>query len=135
MEEYNTMTTRGIREYRSYSGNGKYSSYGLASSYGEWNRTAYLTAAQLSACDTISEGGYMGGTNAGYNRGSGTGYNYDGLIYFITSEVSHTEYRYRGRMQIFTYYFRKVEEKESSTQISSSDTISNVQEWVKYRPR
>ncbi len=135
MEEYNTMTTKGIREYRSYSVNGNYSSYGLSSQYAEWHRTAYLTAAQLAACGTIDEGGYMGGTNAGYNRGSGTGYNVDGLIYFITSEVSHTEYRYRGRMQIFTYYFRKVEEKESSTLISSSNTISNVQEWVKYRPR
>lgn len=60
MEEYNTMTTKGSMEYRSYSVNGNYSSYGLSSAYKEFHRTAYLTADQLAACSTISEGGYMG---------------------------------------------------------------------------
>ncbi len=33
---------------------------------------------------------------------------------------------------IYTYYFYKMENKESATEVKSSDTISNIQKWVKY---
>ena len=46
--------------------------------------------------------------------------------------VTHTEYRYADRSKVYTYYYQKVEEKESATQVTASDTISNVQKWVQY---
>lgn len=49
--------------------------------------------------------------------------------------VTHTEYRYRNRSKVYTYYYKKVEPKESSTEVSASDTISNVKKWVQYRAK
>lgn len=46
--------------------------------------------------------------------------------------VTHTEYRYRDRSKVYTYYHTKTEAMESSTEIVASDTISNVQKWVQY---
>ena len=46
--------------------------------------------------------------------------------------VTHTEYRYADRSKIYTYYYQKIEAKETTTEISASDTVSNVQKWVKY---
>lgn len=45
----------------------------------------------------------------------------------------YTQYRYRERSKIYTYYFRKTETKESSTQVTAGGNISNVREYVKYR--
>lgn len=44
----------------------------------------------------------------------------------------YTEYQYRDRYQIYTYYFKKVESKESLTEVRTSDSISNVNKWVRY---
>ncbi len=49
--------------------------------------------------------------------------------------VTHTEYRYRDRSKVYTYYHTKTEAKESATAITASDTISNVQKWVQYRAK
>lgn len=46
--------------------------------------------------------------------------------------VTHTEYRYRDRSLIYTYYHTKTEAMESNTAVAESDTISNVQKWVRY---
>ena len=46
--------------------------------------------------------------------------------------VTHTEYRYRERSLIYTYYHTKTEAMESNTAIAESDTIRNVQKWVQY---
>lgn len=47
--------------------------------------------------------------------------------------VTHTEYRYRTRSLIYTYYHTKTEAKESSTEVTPSSTISNVKKYVMYR--
>lgn len=48
----------------------------------------------------------------------------------------HTEYRYRTRSKVYTYYFKKTESKESNTEIlpyqNSDIMVDNVQKWVKY---
>ncbi len=44
----------------------------------------------------------------------------------------YTQYTYRDRYKIYTYYFKKVESKESSTEVRTSDSISNVNKWVRY---
>lgn len=46
--------------------------------------------------------------------------------------VTHTEYRYRDRQLVYTYYHEKTETKESQTQVFESDTISNIQMWNQY---
>ena len=43
-----------------------------------------------------------------------------------------TQYRYADRSKIYTYYFKKTEQKESTSEIQESDSVSNVQKWVKY---
>lgn len=50
----------------------------------------------------------------------------------VTSTNYKTQYRYRDRSLIYTYYFYKDDIKESTT-IPTGDNISNVQEWVQYR--
>jgi len=46
--------------------------------------------------------------------------------------VTHNEYRYRDRSKLYTYYYQMVEAKESATEITASDSVANVQEWVQY---
>ena len=64
------------------------------------------------------------------------GYNKDLWYNETTRQVQtgggYTEYQYRDRYQIYTYYFKKVESKESSTEVRTSDSISNVNKWVRY---
>ncbi len=47
---------------------------------------------------------------------------------------SWTEYRYRDRSKVWTYYFKRDLSLESST-TPSGEHISNVQEWVQYRTK
>ncbi len=49
--------------------------------------------------------------------------------------VTHTEYRYRDRSKVYTYYHTKTEAKESFSEVTATDTISNVQKWVQYRAK
>lgn len=55
---------------------------------------------------------------------------------YTTQEVASynykTQYRYRDRSLVYTYYYYKVEPKESTTEVTASDSISNVQKYVKY---
>lgn len=50
----------------------------------------------------------------------------------VVTRNAYTEYRYRDRSKTYTYHLKKVENKESSTEITESDTISNVKKWVQY---
>ena len=50
-----------------------------------------------------------------------------------------TQYRYRDRSKVWTYYFKKTEPMESSTEVvesinetAPSESITNVKKWVKY---
>lgn len=45
---------------------------------------------------------------------------------------AYTQYRYRDRSKIYTYYFKKTESKESDVEVKESSEITNVQKWVKY---
>lgn len=46
--------------------------------------------------------------------------------------VTHTEYRYRDRSKVYTYYFTRTDKMESDIELVADDSISNVQKWVKY---
>ncbi len=56
-------------------------------------------------------------------------------MYMVILPVTHVEYRYCDRAKVYTYYHTKTEGKESFSQVSASDTISNVQKWVQYREK
>jgi len=45
---------------------------------------------------------------------------------------NHYSTRWYYQEPVYTYYFTKTEAKESATEITPSDTISNVQKWVQY---
>ena len=107
---------------------GKYY-YTYSSSMGGTKYTITLTS-PMGYCGT-----YSGHT--GYVRAGGGYYNFSGEIWFLESTTAvpartHTEWRYRDRSKIYTYYFKKVEQKESDTEVSETDSISNVQRWVRY---
>lgn len=50
----------------------------------------------------------------------------------VVTRNAYTEYRYRDRSKIYTYHLKKVENKESSTEVAATDSISNVKKWVQY---
>lgn len=70
----------------------------------------------------------------------GTGkemYVYADTPYTTQEVVSHnykTQYRYRDRYLIYTYHFYRTEEHRVDSYPYGND-ISNVQEWVQYRPK
>lgn len=57
---------------------------------------------------------------------------------FTTQEVVSynykTQYRYRDRSLVYTYYFKKVDNLESAS-YPTGNNISNIQEWVQYRTK
>lgn len=82
---------------------------------------------RLSVWSTQSSGGtqfslYGTSTNTWYNENSR----------WVETSPAYTQYRYRDRSKIYTYYYQKLEAKESATEIGVSDTVSNVQKWVQY---
>lgn len=51
------------------------------------------------------------------------------------SPIYKTQYRYRDRYQIYTYYFYRNEDGKESTSYPTGDNISNIQEYVQYRTK
>lgn len=89
---------------------------------------------RLSSFDSQSSGQY-GGTFYLYGSYNDTWYNERTRSVVVTP--AYTEYRYRVRSLIYTYYHTKTENLESETEITSADageneTISNIQKWVRY---
>lgn len=85
------------------------------------------------------------GTIAGYQKYKWNNHHGTGKYMFVyadspytTQEVVSTnyktQYRYRDRSLIYTYYYKKTENIES-TSYPSGDNISNIQEWVQYRAK
>lgn len=50
----------------------------------------------------------------------------------VVSTNYKTQYRYRDRSLVYTYYFKKVEGKETTSDPTGQTNVSNVQKWVKY---
>lgn len=50
----------------------------------------------------------------------------------VEATAAYTEYRYRDRELIYTYYHEKTEPMESIFEIAETEEISNVQKWVQY---
>ena len=72
-----------------------------------------------------------------YQKSGGGYYNFSGEIWFLESTQNvaaktHIEYQYRDRSKIYTYYYKKVESKEATSDPTGQTNVSNVQKWVKY---
>ena len=52
----------------------------------------------------------------------------------VYGDANITLYRYCTRDKVYTYYFKKTENKESTT-YPTGENISNIVEWVKYRAK
>lgn len=76
------------------------------------------------------------GTYGPYNSSkfshSGDSYWFSGGSWWV-APVTHTEYRYRDRSLVYTYYYKKSESLESASDPTGQNNVSNVQEWVQYR--
>ena len=125
---------------------------------GGGNHSKTIDASIVDSAPTMGEGSWLNagglGTANGYING-GTAYIIDAYnegwtqAYFKQSTNYKTQYRYRDRSKIYTYYFKKVQNNKESTSYPSykllstvsesnhpsGDYMSNVQEYVQYRTK
>lgn len=85
------------------------------------------TDSALQATSSQTAGGttfylYGGNTNSWFNQTTRQ----------VVTQAAYTQYRYRDRSKIWTYHHMKLEPMESTTSVTASDTITNVQKWVQY---
>ena len=76
------------------------------------------------SCGSYGYSTYYGTGRTSYASSQGTKYWYR-FDYYTSNYVDY--------YKMFQYY--KIESKESQTVVTESDLISNVQNWVQYRPR
>lgn len=68
-------------------------------------------------------------------------YVYGGKHYYYKNSqqvqvtAAYTQYRYRDRSKVYTYYYKKAESKEATTDPTGQDNVSNVQEYIQYRSK
>ena len=138
--ETKTVTDRaGYTNYKYYiyrSNDGwAYGTYGFSNTNGHGSCTKYDEINLSYALPLYDSGnGLYGPYNSSMFSHSGDSYWFSGGSSWV-APVTHVEYRYADRSKVYTYYYQKIEAKESSVEISASDTISNVQKWVQYRAK
>ncbi len=99
--------------------------YGTSANYWPEDQLNWTwSTTKLSPSGTWSCG--CGKSGNKYISSNGTVWYYERSRY--VEPITHTEYRYRDA----TYYFTKIEVMESETAIVESETVKNVQRWVKY---
>lgn len=78
------------------------------------------------------------GTYGPYNSSkfshSGDSYWFSGGSSWVPA-VTHTEYRYRDRSKVYTYYFTKTDSLETTSDPTGQSNVSNVVKWVQYRAK
>lgn len=130
---YNYKTVYHYYYYSKSETNG-YTSYTATDAYGK-NRYTVTFDSALPKDGTVS-----GHQKYKWSNHHGSGkymYVYADSPYTTQEVVStnyKTQYRYRDRHLVYTYYYKKDESKESSGYPSGSN-ISNIQEWVQYRAK
>lgn len=119
--------------------------YSKAATNGNTSYTATDTYGKNRYTVTFDSALPKGGTVAGHQKYKWSNHHGTGKYMYVyadspytTQEVVSTnyktQYRYRDRSLIYTYYYKKDEIKESTT-YPSGDNISNIQEWVQYRAK
>lgn len=140
--EVQTQTVTDRAGYTNY----KYWIYRTSDGYG-YGTQNYYTGSSHGSCTVYDEInlsyalpvhnsslGTYGPYNSGKFSHSYDCYWFSGGSWWV-APVTHTEWRYRDRSKVYTYYHTKTEAKESFTEVTASDTISNVQKWVQYRAK
>lgn len=87
---------------------------------------------KLSIYGTETSAQY-GGTFNKYNKSSDPWYNETTRT--VTVTAAYTQYRYRDRSKVYTYYYSKKENKESTSDPTGQSNVSNVVKYVKYREK
>ena len=145
--------SRQVETQKVVSGYEKKTQYFYSRYYGKKDGYYYACAYKSGICLTYEDTGwldyslkkegttYFGGKEyAEYGRGQVNGkdiwwYNQSTKqVDDITKPIYKTEYRYRDRTLIYTYYFKRTENLELGAYPTGND-ISNIQEWVQYRPK
>ncbi len=127
-EKYVSSTTTHYKYYHRYNGGGLWSTDALA---GSWARhTIDLTYAlgngyYASDYNIQFKGSYKCPTCGATNMWLPDG----------TYTENHYSTRWYYQEPVYTYYFTKTESLESSTEVTASDSISDVQRWVQYREK
>ncbi len=126
--------------YTRYYGWSSSNGYYLATPYSSGICTNYESTGWLDYSLAFEKTQYFGGVAySAYGRGqinSKSIYWYNEqtrLVDNYDSPVYVSEYRYRDRSKVYTYYYQKTEPNESKTEVVASDTIANVQKWVQYQ--
>jgi len=126
--------------YTRYYGWSSSNGYYLATPYSSGICTNYESTGWLDYSLAFEKTQYFGGVAySAYGRGqinSKSIYWYNEqtrLVDNYDSPVYVSEYRYRDRSKVYTYYYQKNEPNESKTEVVASDTIANVQKWVQYQ--
>ena len=139
---YLTMTPDGTREYRNFSVNGNYATYGLNPNYGQHVYREPISLDSWNAGTTIAVGGYSNAPACqGYNRGTTAGKSVlTRQIFWVESNrySDVVEYRYQDRSKETIYYWQRIEEMHSTpstthTAAPSGSNIIDAREYVQYR--
>lgn len=118
-EQYETGRTHKYKYYHYANSSMTKFSSGQSSTYTTYHE--YVTTSPLSA---------YGQYNAYKYWHSSSNY---WLVWYSTEwdDISYGT-RWYYQEPVYTYYYKKTEAKESSTEVKASDSISNVQKYVKY---
>ncbi len=99
---------------------------------------SYCNYQQIDLTYALTEAGSMGVHSRGYKYWMGNTYD----TYWYLSETDETNYndpRYSTRWYyqepVYTYYFYRDVSKESTSDPSGQNNVSNVVKWVKYRSK
>ncbi len=103
------------------------SGHGACTIYDEINITYALPVYDSSL-------GTYGPYNSSKFSHSGDSYWFSGGSWWV-DPVTHTEYRYRDRTKVYTYYHTKTEAKEAYSDPTGQANVSNVVKWVQYRAK
>lgn len=116
--------------YRTPDGYG-YGTYGYnTGSHGTCTVYDEITLTYQLSCTNSSLGIYGDYNSSLFSHGYDNKWFYQGSSYHPA--VTHVEYRYADRSKVYTYYFEKYDEKESDVEVTASESIKNVNHWVKY---
>ena len=133
-----TASDDGSREVETRSVNDKYVYYRYAASKnaatGSKTKTSTCCNKYTFKLDTTLNSNGSGGYKL-YHDSDGN-YDPNGVKYHSVWQddpfrTTKTQYRYRDRSKVYTYYYQRSDNKESSTYPSGSN-ISNVKEYVQY---
>lgn len=131
MTDYNALSYRGYYSYRP-------EGVLRAEYHCTWSADEFNSAAAYSQGSDFRDNGTA---CYGTVRGNGTGYfnpnaaDRSDVPMYLAGTNYKTQYRYRDRKMVYTYYYMKEEQKESSADPSGEEGVSNVKRYVKYIPK